>query len=44
MYLGSVPIDPKLTSCYENGGTFLESLKDSGAYGKFKEITNVLIA
>lgn len=42
-YLGSVPIDPNLTVCIENGLNFLETLKDSTSYLQAKVISDTLI-
>ncbi len=43
-YLGSVPIDPILTTCTDSGQSFIESLKGSVVYAKFKEITDKLVS
>jgi len=38
-----VPIDPILTTSTERGQAFIDSLKNSSAFAKFKEITEKLI-
>ncbi len=42
IFQGSIPIDPSLTTCYEDGINFMDALKNSTAYNKFKEITDFL--
>lgn len=43
IFLGSIPIDPKLTQCIENGLDFLITLKDSPCFLNIKEITDNLL-
>ncbi len=42
-FLGSIPIDPILTACIENGKNFLETLNDSAVFKNMKEISDVLV-
>jgi hypothetical protein len=42
-FLGSIPIDPILTTCIENGRNFLETLNDSAVFKNMKEITDILV-
>ena len=40
-FLGSIPIDPILTTCIENGKNFLETLNDSAVFKNMKEIDDI---
>ena len=37
-FLGRVPIDPKLTSCFDTGKNFLQAFPESGTKGAFETV------
>ncbi|XP_061823651.1 cytosolic Fe-S cluster assembly factor nubp2 [Nerophis lumbriciformis] len=44
VFLGSVPLDPKLSTCIEEGKDFLKSFPDSATFSAISSITQTLLS
>lgn len=43
-FLGAIPIDPKLTACFDTGQNFIEKFPESGAFAAYQTVAGAVVA